>query len=78
MMDAAFQEINRSDILIAELSKKAIGVGVEVGYACARGIPIIYLRNEKSEHSTTVSGSSNEHIIYKNPADLRQQLKKLF
>lgn len=78
MMDAAFREINRSDLLIAELSKKAIGVGVEVGYAYARDIPIMYLRNEKSEHSTTVSGSSSIQIVYKNPTDLRQQIQKLF
>ena len=78
MMQAAFREIERSDILIAELSKKAMGVGVEAGFAFAKGIPIIYLRNEESEHSTTVSGSSNAQIIYKDPTDLGQQFKELF
>src|SRR5438309_7108073 len=59
MMEKAFYEINRSALLIAEASEKAVGVGVEVGYAAAKGIPIIYLRHEAAEHSTTLSGSSN-------------------
>ncbi|MEM8889690.1 MAG: nucleoside 2-deoxyribosyltransferase [Bacteroidota bacterium] len=77
MMKAAFQEIDRSDLLIAELSKKAIGVGIELGYARAKGIPILYLRQKGREHSTTASGSSDFHLIYENPRDLGQQLQQL-
>lgn len=78
MMQTAFREIDRSDLLIAELSKKAIGVGVEVGYAYAKGIPVLYLRQELSEPSTTVAGSSTYQIVYQNPKDLKQQLDGLF
>ena len=35
MMQQAFKEIDAYDILIAELSEKAIGVGIEAGYAIA-------------------------------------------
>jgi len=77
MMNTAFEKIDRSDLLIAELSKKAIGVGIELGYARAKGIPILYLRQKGGEHSTTASGSSDFHIIYENPEDLGRQLKQL-
>ena len=73
MMQQAFADINTSDI-IAETSEKAIGVGVEVGFAKARNKTIIYLRHQSAEHSTTVAGSSDFQIIYQNAADLKQQL----
>ena len=74
MMQQAFANINASDMLIAETSEKAIGTGVEVGYAKARNKTIIYLRHQSTEHSTTVAGSSDFQIIYQNAADLKQQL----
>ena len=74
MMQMAFNEIKQSDLLIAEVSEKAIGVGIEIGYAVALTIPVIYLRNLLAEHSTTASGSANHTIIYENTADLSFQL----
>lgn len=76
MMTTAFTEIGKADLLIAEVSDKAIGIGVEVGYARAMGIPAIYIRNKTSEHSTTVSGACNHSIIYHNENDLKQELEK--
>ena len=75
MMQQAFADIDRSDFLIAEVSDKAIGVGIEIGYAAALNKPVIYLRNELAEHSTTAAGSSDHLIIYKTPDDLEQKLK---
>jgi 2'-deoxynucleoside 5'-phosphate N-hydrolase len=77
MMQQAFADIDASDILIAETSEKAIGIGVEVGYAKARNKTIIYLRHQAAEHSTTVAGSSDFQIIYQNAADLKQQLLEI-
>lgn len=74
MMQQAFAAIDSSDLLIAEVSEKAIGVGVEMGYALAAGKPVIYLRNALAEHSTTAAGASNRVIIYENPEDLRKTL----
>lgn len=74
MMQRAMTDIACCDLLIAETSEKAIGVGIEVGYAKAKGLPIIYLRNKDAEHSTTVSGISDYHIVYKNEHDLTEQL----
>jgi 2'-deoxynucleoside 5'-phosphate N-hydrolase len=77
MMQQAFAAIDSCGLLIAETSDKAIGVGIEVGYAKAKGKLIIYLRNNTAEHSTTVSGTSNYQIIYAGAIDLQQQLSAL-
>jgi nucleoside 2-deoxyribosyltransferase len=74
MMQKAFTEIGSSDLLIAEVSEKAIGVGIEIGYAIAKNKPVIYLRNENAEHSTTAAGSAQYVIVYK---DIEQLAEKI-
>ena len=76
MMELAFAEIDKCELLIAETSDKAIGIGIEVGYAKAKNKPVIYLRNKNAEHSITVSGSSDYTIIYSDAGDLRMQLSE--
>ena len=74
MMNKAFEEIRDSDVLIAEVSDKAIGVGIEIGYAKALNKPVIYLRNAFTEYSTTVGGSSSYKIVYNGLIDLKEKL----
>ncbi len=76
MMKVAFEEIDSSDFLIAELTTKSIGVGIEIGYAFAKEKPIIYLRKKGSEYSTTASGCSISVIDYKNEMDLVKRIEK--
>lgn len=56
MMQQAILSIDDCGLVIAETSDKAIGIGIEVGYAKAKSKPVIYMRNRNAEHSTTVSG----------------------
>ena len=77
MMQTAFAEIDKCEILIAEVSDKAIGIGIEVGYAKAKNKPVIYLRHATAEHSTTVSGASDYTVIYADDTDLKKQLSQL-
>ena len=77
MMQKAMEDIEKSVILIAEVSEKGIGIGIEVGYAKAKNIPVIYVRNSRSEHSTTVSGIADFRIIYENEIDLEEKLEKV-
>jgi 2'-deoxynucleoside 5'-phosphate N-hydrolase len=77
MMQAAFAEIENSDLLLAEVSDKAIGIGIEVGYAKAKNKPVVYLRHTNAEHSTTVSGSCDHAVIYTNTGDLQKQLNEI-
>jgi 2'-deoxynucleoside 5'-phosphate N-hydrolase len=75
MMTKALSEIGQSDILIAEVSDKAIGIGVEAGFAKAIHKILVYLRRAGSEHSTTVAGISDYSIVYTDTADLRKKLE---
>lgn len=78
MMKTAFEEIDSSDFLVADLTTKSIGVGIEIGYAFAKEKPIFYLRKKGSEYSTTASGCSNYIVEYENELDLVEIMKGLF
>jgi len=75
MMKKATKAIANSDILIAELTDKAIGVGIEIGYAYALKKKIIYLRKERTEYSRTTGGVASEQITYNNMNDLKSKLE---
>lgn len=74
MMAATLESIHQADVLIAEVSEKVIGVGIEIGYAAALGKPIIYLRKSDAPFSTTVGGLATIAIVYDNPQDLEDKL----
>ena len=74
MMQQALADIDRCDLLIAEVSDKAIGIGVEAGYAKGKQKPVLYLRQKDCEHSSTLSGISDYSIVYNGTDDLEQQL----
>jgi nucleoside 2-deoxyribosyltransferase len=74
MMQQAMTDIDKCDLLLAETSDKGIGIGLEVGYAKAKGKPVIYICQKEAEHSTTVSGISDFQIVYSGTFDLRQKL----
>ena len=77
MMKQALADIDSCGMLIAETSDKAIGIGIEAGYAKARNKPVIYLRNKSASHSTTLSGISDYRVYYENAADLQLQLESV-
>jgi 2'-deoxynucleoside 5'-phosphate N-hydrolase len=77
MMRAALAEIRQSDLLIAEASHKAIGIGIEIGYAIALNIRAIYVRKATAEYSTTVGGVASATLVYSDLDDLEQQLANL-
>ena len=74
MMAATQADLRAADLLVAEITHKAIGVGIEIGFAAALGLPIIYARHADAEPSTTVGGLATHTIVYHSPADLRDQL----
>ncbi|HEV7330543.1 MAG TPA: nucleoside 2-deoxyribosyltransferase [Flavisolibacter sp.] len=74
MMQQALQDIDDCDILLAETSDKGIGIGIEAGFAKAKNKPVIYMRQKKAAHSTTVSGISDFQIVYESSNDLQKQL----
>ena len=78
MMKKAFEEIDNSDLLIAELSTKSIGVGIEIGYAFAKEMPVLYLRKNGSEYSTTAAGCAKYIVDYKDEQNLEELMEAYF
>jgi nucleoside 2-deoxyribosyltransferase len=74
MMQQAFTDIEACDLLIAEVSEKAIGVGIEIGYTVAKEKPVLYLRNSSAEYSTTAAGSADHIIAYDDVPGLSAKL----
>lgn len=77
MMAQAMNEIDRCDLLLAAASEKAIGIGIEAGYAKGKGKTVIYIRNASAPHSTTLSGLSDHPIIFSDYTDLSLKLKQV-
>lgn len=77
MMQQAFDDIEKSELLLAETTDKGIGIGIEAGYAKALKKPVVYLRKESAEHSTTLAGLSDYQIVYQDTVDLAEQLEQV-
>ena len=77
MMQTSFQHIHDCDLLIAEVSHKGIGIGIEIGYATALGKPVYAIRHATAEPSTTAEGTATRTLIYQDTTDLAQQLTRL-
>ncbi len=75
LMERSFEEIDASDFLLVDLSEKGVGIGIEAGYAYARGIPIFTVAEEGAEISATLRGISREIHPYREPGDLRPALE---
>lgn len=70
LMARTFAVIEASDIAIIDLTEKGVGLGIEAGYAFAKGIPIITIAREGADISTTLRGISQEVCLYRNESDL--------
>ncbi len=78
LMKLAFKLIIESDFVILEFSEKGVGLGVEAGYAFAKGIPIIVIAREGSDVSNTIRGISQKIIFYNEPQDLIELRRNIF
>lgn len=71
VMDIAFSEIKKSDILIVEASEISIGVGIEAGVAYASNIPIYTIAQKDAYVSNSIKGISKKSFFYDIPEDLK-------
>ena len=78
MMNITFKEISKSDFLIADVADWPIGVGVEAGYAYAKGVPVICICSVDKKVANTVAGLTEKVIRYVDYVDLNKQLSPLF
>ncbi len=76
LMKLTFQEIEASDFLLIDLSEKGVGLGIEAGYAYAKGIPIIVIAQQGSDVSTTLKGIAQEIFLYRDTKELSRFFKR--
>jgi nucleoside 2-deoxyribosyltransferase len=77
LMQKTFAEIDSSDIVVVELSEKGVGLGIEAGYARAKGKPIITVARRGSDVSETLKGISREVFIYQDTGELGKFFRTL-
>ena len=74
MMRRTFAQIDESHFLIADVADWPIGVGVEAGYARAKGIPVICICPTTKRVASTVAGLAAHTIAYEDYGDLAKKL----
>lgn len=77
LMQRSFAEIDSSDLVVVELTEKGVGVGIEAGYAYAKGIPIVTIAPRGADISTTLQGISQKLFLYEDFDDLTRFLQTL-
>lgn len=77
LMKDTFTEIDRSQVPIADVGDWPIGVGVEAGYAYAKGIPVVCICPFDKSIANTVASLAKKVIRYNDYQDLRTQLTEL-
>ena len=77
LMARTFAVIETCDIVVIDLTEKGVGLGIEAGYAFAKGLPVLSIAREGSDISTTLRGVSEEVCLYRNGADLVSFFREL-
>ncbi|MFA5877766.1 MAG: nucleoside 2-deoxyribosyltransferase [Candidatus Staskawiczbacteria bacterium] len=75
MMKMAFEKIEESDVVLLESSGFSFGVGIEAGYAFAKGKKIITIVKDTEETSNTLKGVSDHYVMYKNFEELEEKIR---
>ncbi|MBE7472337.1 MAG: nucleoside 2-deoxyribosyltransferase [Anaerolineae bacterium] len=77
LMQRSFAEIEASDVVVVELTEKGVGVGIEAGYAYAKGLPIITIARKGADISATLQGISQKLFLYDDTDELLRFLQTL-
>ena len=72
--DRIVAEIRRSGLVVADFTGQRGGVYFEAGYARGLGIPVVWTCREDAKDSLHFDTRQYNHIIWKDPKDLEQQL----
>lgn len=70
LMRITFEEIEKADFIILEMSEKGVGLGIEAGYAFAKKKPVIVLIKNGSELSGTMQGIADIIVHYDQPEEI--------
>lgn len=77
LMERGLSLLTGCEICVAECTEKAVGVGLEAGYAHAKGIPVILLARRGTKLSTTLLGIARQVIFYDSVEELPDKLKNI-
>ena len=77
MMEITFNQISQSDFVVANVADWPIGVGVECGYAYARGVPVICICPTTKKVPNTIGGLAKYVVRYDSYNDLHNKLISL-
>lgn len=75
LMRCTFAEIDASDLVLVDLTEKGVGVGIEAGYAHAKGIPIVVIAQRGADISATLRGIARTVIFYDDLGKIADVLK---
>lgn len=67
--------IRKSNLVIAEVSYSATGVGIELGWADSFSVPILCLHKEDAKPSGSLKAITNTIISYFDSADMLRKIK---
>ncbi|WP_313758309.1 hypothetical protein [Tissierella sp.] len=70
LMELTFKEIDKCNLVVIDLTEKGVGLGIEAGYAFAKGIPIITIAKQGSDISETLVGISKRVLFYDDIEDI--------
>ena len=71
IMQETFAKIDSSDLVVIDVSEKGVGLGIEAGYAKAKGKELIVTVRKGMEVSTTISGTADRVIVYETISGIR-------
>lgn len=77
LMRETFEIIDNSDAVIIEFSEKGVGIGIEAGYAVAKGIPVYIFIQKGNKLSPTMKGICKKYYIYENDIDIMNAFKDM-
>jgi 2'-deoxynucleoside 5'-phosphate N-hydrolase len=76
LMQKTFALIDASDTVVVDLTEKGVGIGIEAGYAYAKGKPVFTIAKRGSDISTTLSGISSRIAWYNEYEEISLLLAK--
>jgi nucleoside 2-deoxyribosyltransferase len=64
LMRLTFDQIDSSDAVVIDLTEKGVGLGIEAGYAAAKGKPVVTIAKRGADISATLQGISQKIYLY--------------
>ncbi|MDJ0791111.1 MAG: nucleoside 2-deoxyribosyltransferase [Acidimicrobiia bacterium] len=77
LMRIAFEAIADSSAVVIEFTEKGVGLGIEAGYAAARGVPVFVLHQPTADVSVTLQGIATGVFEYSDAGSLAKAIRSI-